>query len=117
MKRFESHPLGIDQGDVVLFSDFEDGGEMWAGTGPRECRRPVVFSRPFREAPVVQVSVSLWDVKTTTAFRAEVVARDVTAEGFDIVFRTWADTRIARIRAAWIAIGALPHGDDWEALY
>lgn len=114
MRRLDSHPLGIDQGDVVLFSDFENDGEMWAGTGPRECRKHVEFSQPYRTPPVVQLSISLWDVKTTTAFRAEVVARDVTEQGFDIVFRTWADTRVARIRAAWTAIGTLPHDDDWE---
>lgn len=114
MKCFDSHPLGIDQGDIVLFSDFEDEGEMWAGSGPRECRKHVEFSQSYREVPIVQVSVSLWDVKSATAFRAEVVARDVTPQGFDIVFRTWADTRVARIRAAWTAIGALPHKDDWE---
>jgi hypothetical protein len=31
-----------------------------------------------------------------------------------IVFRTWGDTRVARVRADWLAIGALPHEDDWE---
>jgi hypothetical protein len=40
----------------------------------------------------------------------------VTAEGFEIVFRTWGDTRIARVRADWLAIGALPNDDDWEVL-
>ncbi len=114
MKRIESQPLGIDQGDVVLFSDFENDGEMWTGTGPRESRKHVDFSHSFREAPIVQVSVSLWDVHSTSAFRAEVVARNVTPQGFDIVFRTWADTRIARIRAAWTAIGVVPHDDDWN---
>ena len=37
-------------------------------------------------------------------------------EGFDIVFRTWNDTQVARIRVAWTAIGELPNEDDW-ALY
>ncbi|MEY8829906.1 H-type lectin domain-containing protein [Sedimentitalea sp. XS_ASV28] len=114
MKRLESHLLGIDQGDVVLFSDFENDGEMWTGSGPRECRKHIEFDQRYREPPVVQVSISLWDAKASTALRAELVTRDVTTQGFDIVFRTWADTRFARIRAAWIAIGALPHSDDWE---
>lgn len=114
MKRFSNHLIGIDQGDVVLFSDFEDGGEMWIGTGPRERRKPVAFDEPFREVPVVQASVSLWDVDTGSAVRAEVLAENVTEAGFDIVFRTWSDTRVARIRVAWMAIGELPHEDDWE---
>src|SRR6056297_1569200 len=36
MKEISSTIIGIEEGDNVLFSDFEDDGEMWAGTGPRE---------------------------------------------------------------------------------
>ena len=114
MKRIRNHLVGIDQGDVVIFADFEDGGEMWTGTGARERRRHVGFSSPYRSAPAVQVSVSLWDVDTASAMRAEVVADRVTETGFEIVFRTWLDSRFARIRVSWMAIGELPHEDDWE---
>ena len=114
MKTFRTHPIGIDQGEAVLFSDFADGGDMWTGEGPRERRSAVTFSQPFRSAPVVQVSISLWDVDTSSALRAEVTAEDITAQGFSAVFRTWSDTRIARIRVTWTAIGEIPHVDDWE---
>jgi len=114
MKRLSNHLVAIDQGDVVLFSDFEDGGEMWTGTGPRERRHHVRFSEVFRNDPVVHVSVSLWDVDTSSAVRVEIVAESITPEGFEIVFRTWLDTRIARLRVAWMAIGEVAHEDDWE---
>lgn len=114
MRVFSSHPVGIEQGDVALFADFEDGGDMWTGTGPRERRVPVRFETPFRDAPVVQVSVSLWDIEGASAVRAEIVAADIMPEGFVIVFRTWSDTRVARVRAAWIAIGEVDHEDDWQ---
>ena len=114
MKRLRNFMIGVAQGDVVLFSDFEDGGEMWTGTGPRERRRRILFDETFCAPPVVQLSVSLWDVDTASAMRAELVAEAVTEEGFDIVFRTWLDTRIARIRVAWSAMGELPHEDDWQ---
>lgn len=114
MLRFSNHLIGIDQGDVVLFSDFADGGQMWTGTGPRERRTPVAFADRFRYPPVVHVSVSLWDADTQNALRAEIVAERITRAGFEIVFRTWMDTRIARLRAAWLAVGELPHEDDWE---
>ncbi|MDF1717581.1 MAG: H-type lectin domain-containing protein [Antarcticimicrobium sp.] len=113
MKKLENHLIGIDQGDVVLFSDFEEGGEMWTGAGPRERRKAVRFGQPFRAAPAVQLSISLLDADTQAAVRAELTAENVTAEGFEIVFRTWLDTRIARMRAAWLAIGALEHDDNW----
>ena len=114
MKRFSNHLIGIDQGDVVLFSDFEDGGIMWTGTGPRERRQAVKFSEAFRAEPVVHTSISMWDVDTASAVRAEVVAENITRTGFDIVFRTWLDTRVARVRVAWMGIGELPHEDDWD---
>lgn len=113
MQRLTNHMIGIDQGDVPLFADFEDGGEMWTGTGPRERRKSVTFSEAFRDTPVVQTTVSLWDVDAASAVRAEVVPENVTNTGFEIVFRTWADTRVARIRIAWMAIGELPNPDDW----
>lgn len=114
MKKFQTHPIGIDQGEEVLFSDFSDGGDMWTGEGPRERKIAIRFSEAFRTAPVVQIGVSLWDVDTSSALRAEVKAEDVTNEGFNAVFRTWSDTRIARIRAAWTAIGEIAHADDWN---
>lgn len=116
MKRLENHLIGIDQGDVILFSDFEDGGEMWTGRGQRERRRAVAFSEAFKTPPSVHVSVSMWDVDTKTTLRADVSAEAVSAEGFEIVFRTWGDTRVARVRVAWMAMGALRQPDEW-ALY
>lgn len=114
MKRIENHLVGIDQGDVVLFSDFEDGGDMWTGTGERERRRAVGFGEAFYKPPMVHTSVSLWDVDTKSPVRIEVTAQNVTALGFDIVFRTWLDTRIARLRVAWLAIGEVANEDDWS---
>lgn len=114
MKTFRTHPIGIDQGEAVLFSDFADGGEMWTGEGPRERRKPISFSQPFRSVPLVQIGVSLWDVDTSSALRAEVTTENISTERFDAVFRTWSDTRIARIRVAWTAIGEVAHEDDWD---
>ncbi|EEE38129.1 hypothetical protein RKLH11_1970 [Rhodobacteraceae bacterium KLH11] len=114
MKKFQTHPMGIDQGEEVLFSEFADGGEMWTGAGPRERRTAIGFSEAFRSPPVVQIAVSLWDVDTSSALRAEVQAEDITADGFNAVFRTWSDTRIARIRVTWTAIGEVAHADDWD---
>ena len=48
------------------------------------------------------------------ALGVDISAENVTATGFEIVFRTWADTRVARIRADWIAIGPAKDEDDWD---
>jgi hypothetical protein len=113
MKTFESRLLGIDQGEATLFSDYADGGPMWTGDGARARRHRVSFSRPFATRPVVHVSVTLWDFDKGANARADLSAERVSEEGFDIVFRTWADTRIAQIRVGWIALGQMPNPDDW----
>ena len=38
----------------------------------------------------------------------------ITERGFHIVFRTWGDTRVARIRADWTALGSVRSEDDWQ---
>lgn len=114
MKRLRNHLIGVDQGDVPLFSDFEDGGEMWTGKGPRERRRTVAFSEGFRSPPTVQVGLSLSDMDSAHNTRAEIKAENITETRFDLVFRTWGDTRIARVRMNWFAIGELHHADDWQ---
>jgi len=114
MKRIRNHLVGVDQGSSVLFSDFEHDGEMWAGTGPRAHRQPVVFTDVFRSPPVVQVTLSMWDMDQKTNTRADITAENITETGFDIVFRTWGDTRVARVRADWLAMGELRHSDEWD---
>ena len=74
----------------------------------------MVFSEPFRSAPVVQVSLSLWDIDQSANLRADVQAENVTPSGFELVFRTWSDTRVARVHMSWTAIGEVASEDDWD---
>ena len=114
MKRISKNLVGVDQGSDVLFSDFEHDGDMWTGDGPRLHRKKVKFSETFHTPPVVQVSISMWDMDHNTNQRADITAEKVTEKGFNLVFRTWGDSRIARIRADWLAIGALKDDEEWE---
>jgi len=114
MRRLQNHLVGVDDGSVVLFSDFEDGGDMWTGKGPRQRRRAISFTERFRSQPTVMVNLSMWDMDQKTNQRADISAENITTEGFDLVFRTWGDTRVARVRANWMAIGELRHEDDWD---
>ncbi|WP_108814466.1 H-type lectin domain-containing protein [Loktanella sp. Alg231-35] len=114
MRRFNSGLVGIDHGDVVMFSDFEDDGQMWRGEGPRQSRAPVTFKQCYAVPPHVQVSISMWDISNSSNIRADVQAENITTEGFEIVFRTWADTQVARLRVAWTSFGELPNDDGWE---
>ncbi|MGR3530942.1 MAG: H-type lectin domain-containing protein, partial [Sulfitobacter sp.] len=49
-----------------------------------------------------------------TVMRADIRCENISEDGFDLVFRTWGDTRIARVRAAWMSIGPLSQKDDWD---
>lgn len=114
MKRLRNHLIGVDRGDVVLFSDFQNDGEMWTGEGQRQMRTHVAFAESFRAPPVIHVAMSMWDVSSDTNNRADVSAEDIDAAGFAIVFRTWGDTKVARIRVSWLAMGELRHADEWD---
>jgi hypothetical protein len=114
VKRFSGRSLGVEQGSAMLFSDFEDGGAMWSGSGERELRHEVVFSEPFAGIPIVMVGMSMWDLDQKTNQRADLSAHDITAQGFTMMFKTWGDTRVARVRAGWTAMGELSDDDDWD---
>ena len=114
MKRLEKKQIGIDQGEIVLFSDYESGGDMWTGDGDRICRHSIRSTEAYRSAPSVQCALSMWDIDKATNARVEVSAEKITKTGFEVVFRTWADTHIARARVRWMSIGELADEDDWE---
>jgi hypothetical protein len=117
MRRIDSHLLGIDNGSELLFSHHEDGGLMWTGKGDREVRRAIRFSKRFRSLPAVIVNITLWDMDRSRNQRGDLCAENVTDAGFDLVFRTWADTKVARIRVDWTALGEIDHPEDeaWGA--
>lgn len=113
MQVIGSGAVGVSRGSKLLFSAFEDNGPMWAGDGPRLVRNRITFDQPFRRPPVVHVSISMWDIDGAGNQRADISAENVAQDGFDLVFRTWGDTRVARIRGDWLAIGEVPHPDDF----
>lgn len=114
MKRISASSVGIQQGARVLFSDFADGGVMWTGQGDRESRHVITFKEPFILPPSVMVSMGMWDIDNKHNARADICAEKITETGFHIVFRTWGDTRVARVRADWMAIGPVRDEDVWD---
>lgn len=114
MRRFDHFAVGVTNGSVVLFSAFDNGGPMWTGQGPRAERHYVRFDEPFVEPPVVHLSLSMWDIAVNANQRADLQATNITPDGFVIEFRTWNDTRVARVGACWMAIGPVRHLDDFD---
>lgn len=109
-----SGALGVQQGSRVLFSDYINDGPMWTGEGERESRHHITFRDAFLGVPAVMVGISLWDTDHKANMRADLSAEEITPEGFQLVFRTWGDTRIARLRADWTAIGPVRDEDLWD---
>ena len=87
---------------------------MWVSSGPRERRKRVTFSEKYRSNPMVHVALSLWDVSNGANLRADLIAENVDETGFDMVFRTWQDTQVARVRMSWIAFGEIDDEDSWD---
>lgn len=106
--------LQVEQQDVVLFSDYEESGEMWIGTGPRVSVTVQRFERPFNSPPAVHCSLSMWDIDNSKNARVDIRAENITTDQFEIIVKTWADTKIARARAVWIAIGEAAFEDEWD---
>ncbi|MEM6306852.1 MAG: H-type lectin domain-containing protein [Pseudomonadota bacterium] len=114
MQIITSGSVGIDQGTAILFSHFDTDGEMWSGSGDREVRTPVMFSQTFAKPPQVITYPCMWDADTMINMRMDIFADTISKDGFEIVFRTWSDSRIARVRAVWQAIGAIHDDDLWD---
>ncbi|MFD1882663.1 H-type lectin domain-containing protein [Paracoccus pacificus] len=114
MKKINNNAVGVCRGSELMFSSYDNDGEMWSGQGSRFIVRRVTFPTPFLTSPIVHVSISMWDIARDSNQRAHIEAADVAPDGFDLVFRTWSDTRVARIRADWLAIGELDYDDDWD---
>ncbi|MFQ6553996.1 H-type lectin domain-containing protein [Aestuariibius insulae] len=110
------HPIGVDQGEEILFSHFEKDGKMWTEKGQRQVKRYIKFSEQFNDPPVVQAHIVMWDISSTANSRVDLVTENVTKSGFDVLFKTWGNTQIARVRIGWIAIGSLSDHEQ-EALY
>jgi len=113
MQKLRNHVIGIDQGQAQIFSDFETNGEMWSGVGPRSRMVRVTFSEKFKAKPVVHLSIDMFDMDNRTNQRTDITSENIDKSGFDVVFKTWGDSKIARVRAAWLAIGEVYGGDEW----
>ncbi len=80
----------------------------------RLCASFAAWSSPMSD-PVAQRSLSMRDMGQKTDQRADIAAEWVSCEGFVILFRTWGDRRMARVRADWLAIGEGRGEDDRDA--
>ena len=90
-----------------LFNHCDINGPMWSGRDDRQFRLPVLFATAFDAAPMITVGLTGLDIAHEQNARLVIEAETITAKGFDLVLRTWSDTRIGRASVNWMAIGPL----------
>ncbi len=103
----------VESGQITMFEDFENEGPMWSGDGERRAKKFVEFRRPFISRPIIHLAVNLMDVRTDSMIRYELDSEQVTNESFDLIFKTWGDSKFARVRVAWMAIGTSIRDEFW----
>lgn len=112
IKQHSTSPLigvQIITGSGELFNHVATNGPMWYEDGDREVRFSIIFSDSFQKLPHVTLGVTGMDSSKSQNLRFTLMAEDVTLVGFDIVMRTWSDTKIARASVNWSALGqAIP---------
>ena len=78
------------------------------GSGERTYTVAVKFDSPFRVPPKVSLALSGQDVGQSKNNRVQLIAKNITVNGFDLVYRTWFDTLLYSAWATWTAIGVKP---------
>lgn len=114
MTKYISTALETESGDLLIFSDLEDRGDMWTGSGDRSRTARVNFTKLFRETPLVNIAIKMMDAETGTNLRYDLILEDVSTTGFDVRLKTWQDTKIIRASINWTAIGAGFEDGDWD---
>lgn len=99
------------QSGVIVVSDAEahesglattDNGSCSIARGLSGAR--VDFGEPFASPPEVLVSLTQIDQETRGAAILRIVVTAIDAGGFNYDLHTWCNTRVARVRAEWIAV-------------
>lgn len=92
----------------ALVNGYSANPEKWnllTGTGKREFTRHVDFKEAYVEKPVVVLAISGLDVLNAANNRITATATNVTPTGFDINYKTWADSQIWSVFLNWTAFG------------
>ena len=99
------------QSGVIVVNDEEADESGLAGADNESCdiRRGlsgarVNFEESFASTPEVLVSLTQIDQETRGAAILRIAVTEIDASGFNYDLHTWCNTRVARVRAEWIAV-------------
>jgi len=97
-------PILTDSGRVNR-DYYSDGRNALTGQNQAGGVNHVNFTQPFTIAPTVHVGIVGIDLDHGANQRLKVFAQNITTTGFDMVFSTWANTKVWGVEASWLAIG------------
>lgn len=92
----------------ALVNGYSANPEKWnllTGTGKREFTSHVDFKEAYAQKPVVVLAISGLDVLNAANNRITATATNVTPRGFDINYKTWANSQISSVFLNWTAFG------------
>lgn len=92
----------------ALVNGYSANPEKWnllTGTGKREFTSHVDFKEAYAQKPVVVLAISGLDVLNAANNRITATATNVTPTGFDINYKTWANSQISSVFLNWTAFG------------
>ncbi|MFN6395732.1 MAG: H-type lectin domain-containing protein [Aphanizomenon sp.] len=92
----------------ALVNGYSANPEKWnllTGTGNREFTSHVDFKEAYAQKPVVVLAISGLDVLNAANNRITATATNVTPRGFDINYKTWANSQIWSVFLNWTAFG------------
>lgn len=92
----------------ALVNGYSANSKKWnllTGTGEREFTSHVDFKEAYAQKPVVVLAISGLDVLNAANNRITATATNVTPRGFDINYKTWANSQIWSVFLNWTAFG------------
>lgn len=99
------------QSGVIVVSDEEADESGLSRTDNGNCSivrglsgARVDFEEPFASTPEVLVSLTQIDQETRGNAILRIVVTAIDSDGFNYDLHTWCNTRVARVRAEWIAV-------------
>lgn len=72
--------------------------------GERSILVPVKFLTPFKVKPDVVVALTFVDSDKSTNFRINITADQITKEGFNVIVKTWYDSKVYHVEGTWTAV-------------
>lgn len=95
--QLEADDKDFQYGSYNTIEDHPSSAEQMCNT------RKIVFKRPYASPPQVVVWLTAFALGSGSSWRITSFATDVTAVGFTIHIDTWADSKLYRAAASWIA--------------